>query len=304
LGAPSPFPYQGSKRQLANVILRYFPEGIGRLVEPFAGSAAVSIAAARSSAGKRFWLNDTNEDVMQLWRAILETPEELAERYAGLWQAQLGQERPFYDQVRDRFNRSPSPGDFLYLLARCVKASVRYNSDGEFNQSPDNRRRGARPETMRQRIAGSSRLLGGRTELTTLDYTDVLAAATPSDLVYMDPPYQGVCTGRDSRYRDGVSFRSFADALHGANDRGLSYIISYDGRTGKKQHGRPLPRDLELVHIEVDAGPSTQATLLGRSARTIESLYLSPALIERLGVGRKANDMLTAEQQLALFDSP
>ena len=43
---PHPIQYQGSKRNLAPIILRYFPKGINRLVEPFAGSAAISVAAA------------------------------------------------------------------------------------------------------------------------------------------------------------------------------------------------------------------------------------------------------------------
>src|SRR5207253_11286383 len=63
-----------------------------------------------------------------------------------------------------RSNRTRRPHHFLYLLARCVKASVRYNADGEFNQSPDNRRMGALPETMREQILGASFLLKGKTE--------------------------------------------------------------------------------------------------------------------------------------------
>lgn len=304
MNLPQPFPYQGSKRKLADVILRFFPRDLDRLIEPFAGSAAVSVAAAQMSAARRFWLNDANNELIDLWRAILETPDELAEAYSRLWHAQAGREREFYDEVRDRFNAGPTAADFLYLLARCVKASVRYNADGDFNQSPDNRRLGARPEVMRERIVGASQLLGGRTELSSLDYTVVLAQAGVADLVYMDPPYQGVCRGRDPRYRKSVSFAGFAEALRVANRAGLCFIISYDGRTGDKRHGRPLPADLGLTHIEVDAGPSSQETLLGRSAKTVESLYLSPALVERIGCGVSDAQALASEPQLALFDAP
>jgi DNA adenine methylase len=64
--------------------------------------------------------------------------------------------------------------------------------------------------------------------------------------------------------------------------RNLSFIISYDGRTGDRSFGRPLPPSLGLTHIEIHAGPSSQATLLGRSEHTVESLYLSSALVMRL----------------------
>ena len=102
------------------------------------------------------------------------------------------------------------------------------------------------------------------------------------DIVYMDPPYQGVCTNRDPRYTDWVSFEHLAQALNKANERRLSYLVSYDGRTADKQFGKRLPNSLELLHIELEAGRSSQATLLGRSEKTVESLYLSPALLHRL----------------------
>jgi DNA adenine methylase len=162
-----------------------------------------------------------------------------------------------------------------------VKASVRYNSGGKFNQSPDNRRAGMAPATMRENILATSSLLRGRTVCSSLDYREALARATGSDLVYMDPPYQGVSAERDTRYLKAVLFEDFVDALEDLNARGISYIVSYDGRTGEKIHGRCLPNNLGLRRIELKAGRSSQATLLGRVADTVESLYLSPALIHR-----------------------
>ncbi|HBB31201.1 MAG TPA: hypothetical protein DDZ80_05770 [Cyanobacteria bacterium UBA8803] len=44
---PHPIQYQGSKRNLASNILRFLPNRVERLVEPFAGTAAVSIWQAR-----------------------------------------------------------------------------------------------------------------------------------------------------------------------------------------------------------------------------------------------------------------
>lgn len=39
--------YQGSKRNLAPQILPYFPQRFNRLIEPFAGMAAITIAVSR-----------------------------------------------------------------------------------------------------------------------------------------------------------------------------------------------------------------------------------------------------------------
>ncbi len=196
----NPYPYQGSKRQIAPEILRYFPPHVDRLVEPFAGSAAISIAVAARGMAERFWINDANTALINLWREIVFHPEEISRVYAELWHDQIGRERDFFNEVRARFNKTGSPSDFLYLLARCVKGAIRYNSNGEFNNTPDNRRKGARPTEMRRRILAASALLKSVTRLTSWDYKKVLAHCRRDDLVYMDPPYQGVCGTRDQRY--------------------------------------------------------------------------------------------------------
>jgi len=293
---PHPIPYQGSKRKLAPMILNYIPHGFERLVEPFAGSAAVSIAAASARRARRFLLNDINGPLMALWDRILSNPNELMREYAELWSRQLGDERRFYDQVRADFNTQPDPARFLYLLARCVKASVRYNAYGEFNQSPDNRRKGARPETMAWHVFGASELLRERTATLSKDYRDIFELVRPTDIVYMDPPYQGVCITRDSRYIEPVHFSEFVDGLEGLNTRGIAYLVSYDGRLGDKSYGQALPGHLALRCIEIHVGRSSQATLLGRDDDTCETLYLSPSLCARLDIPVPERVSLRVEQ--------
>ena len=282
-GIPQPIPYQGSKRRIAPTILRYFPNRIRRLIEPFAGSVALTLAAASRNLAGEYWINDGHAPLIRLWREIVDRPLELADQYSQLWHTQLGQERSYFDVVRERFNAEHEPADFLYLLARCVKAAIRYNADGHFNNTPDNRRRGARPMEMSWRLARASDLLRGRTEITSSDYATVLEECNDADLVYMDPPYQGVSQRRDQRYLPKIDHDEFCDHLAVLNRNSIMFAVSYDGRTGNRTHGKPLPRSLRLIHLEICAGRSTQATLLGRSEVTYESLYLSPSLAARLG---------------------
>jgi DNA adenine methylase len=278
---PHPIPYQGSKRTLAARIISHIPGDSKRLIEPFAGSAAVSLAAAYYGRSREFLIADANEALVDLWREIIHRPTIISDAYTALWQAQLGQERSFYDIVRAKFNQTHQPDHFLYLLARCVKGSVRYNPQGEFNQSPDNRRKGTRPATMRARILRASQLLKGKTELMCADYRNTLSHTESSDIVYMDPPYRGVCVGRDKRYMGTLSFdeAAFVGVLGKLADSSIRFIVSYDGRTGEKTYGKPLPDSLGLTRLELNAGRSSQATLLGRDAHTVESLYISSYLM-------------------------
>lgn len=278
-GVPHPIPYQGSKRQLAPYIVSLFPPDTKRLIEPFAGSAAVSLAAGHMRRVHRWHINDLHTPLVDLWDQIIRDPEGIAKAYEKTWKAQLGDPRAYYDKVRDRFNRLHHPCDFLYLLARCVKAAIRYNARGEFNNSPDNRRLGAVPSTMARHIAGASLILKGKSMLTSADYREVLSTARTGDLVYMDPPYQGVVDTHNHRYRHGIDYEEFVLALERLRRKGVAFIVSYDGRTGSKRFGKTLPASLGLTHVEIPAGRSTQATLLGRDDSTYESLYLSPEVI-------------------------
>ncbi len=279
---PHPIQYQGSKRNLATVILRYVPKGVDCLIESFAGSAAISIAAAARKMAKTYMINDLNKPLAELLRLIVEFPVETASFYEQVWNAQHDDSIEHYYRIREDFNRTQDPRLFLYLLARCVKGSVRYNSSGMFNQSPDKRRCGTRPETMRTNILGVSALLKGKSRFSSLDYREVLASAKTSDLVYMDPPYQGVCGERDQRYFSGIGHCDFVTSLEELNAGGISYIVSYDGRRGDKTFGELLPASLDLARVELDAGRSSQSTLLGRDEVTYESLYLSQALTDKL----------------------
>jgi DNA adenine methylase len=279
---PQPIPYQGSKRNISGCILSYFPDSVATLTEAFAGSAAVSIAAARFSKANRFLINDSNEPLMRLWRMIIERPEQISSQYEMIWQNRTSDSMKYYNRIRTQFNTDRTPDKLLYLLARCVKSAVRYNSKGEFNQSPDKRRLGKNPVTMRSEITEISALLKGKTEITSADYTEVFEKADSEQLLYLDPPYQGVCMTRDTRYYDRIDHKTFIVELSKLNEKEVPFILSYDGRTESKRYGGELPENLKLKRIEINAGRSSQATLLGKSLITYESIYLSPALISRL----------------------
>lgn len=279
---PHPIPYQGSKRLLSDRILAVVGDRrFDVLYEPFAGSGAITIAAAARGLADRYQLSDTLAPLVEIWRAIVARPAQLADDYAAIWTAQLeGDSIAHFNVVRDEFNERHDPARLLYLLARCVKNAPRFNGGGAFNQSPDKRRHGMRPAKMRREIEGASALLRGRASVDVLSFEQALATATPSDLVYLDPPWQGTSTGRDRRYHEGLDRERLVEALEELNRRGIPFLLSYDGRHGTKTYGDPLPSTLRTVRLELPAGRSAQATLLGRTDRTVESLYVSEALVD------------------------
>ena len=273
---PHPIPYQGSKRKLAPTIDRYLPRKIRTFYEPFAGSAAMTIYAAYYCRASRFVVADSLDPMIALLRAMVEKPEETALQYRDLWQGQRGDDSGYFNRVRRRYNEIGHHVDLLYLICRCVKNSVRFNRFGHFTQSVDKRRLGMRPEKMRSAILGVSSILQSRVEFRVGDWLETTADARSVDFIYMDPPYLGTSVGRDKRYHRQMDLGDLIDGLGSLRRRQIPFALSYDGATGGRAYGPPLPDSLGLVRLFLYAGVSTQATLNGRREETIESLYLTP----------------------------
>lgn len=277
---PHPVPYQGSKRRLAAAIGRCLPDGISTFYEPFAGSAAMTIYAACNRRASRFVIADSLEPMVNPLQAIVENPEGTASRYSEIWHGQpSADERCFY-RVRDRFNEFGDHVDLLYLICRCVKNSVRFSSAGGFSRSVDKRRLGMRPDKMRKAMLGVHVLLDGRTVFRVGDWPETTRDAGIDDFVYMDPPYPGTSIGPDRRYHRQMTQARLIDGLMDMRERGLPFALSYDGTTGGRSYGPPLPSGLGLAQVMLNAGVSTQSTLAGRREETVESLYLTPGLQE------------------------
>lgn len=279
---PHPIPYQGSKRNLANQILAFFPKPLSKLIEPFAGSAAISIASAFHKKADNYLINDINKPLSSLLEMIVNCPDKISDKYQQLWNDQHDDHNIHFLKVRSDFNRDRDPALLLFLLAKCVKAAVRYNAYGEFNQSSDKRRLGKQPDTMKNDIYSVSHLLKGKCTFMAEDYKIVLDRALPDDLVYMDPPYQGTGKNGGFNYAGNIIFEEFVNSLTDLNSRNIPYILSFDGRTGDKTYGIALPDNLKLYPIEINAGRSSQATLLNRKEYTVELLYLSPSLVSKI----------------------
>lgn len=307
---PQPFPMQGSKRGQVPVINKLIPADANLLIEPFCGSAAVAIGALRNNLVRGAEISDSNRDLVRLWESILNGPEQLADEYSAIWSGQFDSSgdapdpRGYFNEVRSRFNEAgqdeKSPADFLFILNRIVKAALRYGKSGQINQSADGRRTGARPHVVTQRVCETSAIMRPASVFHR-DWSEGLAQASAEDVVYLDPPYQGTTETRDQRYVSGLSVEIFEAGLKTAVDRDLSLIISYDALVGPATYGRPLDPALGLMGFDVVTGVSAQGTLLGRKQEAHETLYVSPALVERLG-GAEATAERVAAKPETLFE--
>ncbi len=269
----SPIPYQGSKRRLAPLIHQFLPKNITSFYEPFAGSAALSIYLAVNTECKKFIIGDNCEPLIELLELIVTTPSFVIEKYTELWGRGVEKNSNCFIETRNFYNTYRDPVSLLYLICRCVKNAVRFNTKGYFTQSADKRRTGMHPKKMEQAIYYTSECLKGKTEFRVGDWENTLLDADENSFIYMDPPYLGTSVGSDKRYHTQLSQSKLIEGLLRLQKRRVPFALSYDGKTGNKEYGPPLPEYMGLNRLLLHAGRSAQATLNGIDAETYESLY-------------------------------
>jgi DNA adenine methylase len=259
----------------------------------------VTLAAAAARRFPSYLLSDSLESLVELWSSIIENPEKIARGYETLWQREQDKPIAAFYEIRAEFNQDRAADKLLYLLARCVKNAVRFNPSGEFNQSPDKRRQGTNPRTMRAELLAAHQILGANCRAVHSDFFAVFEKVKPGDFLYLDPPYQGTSGGRDQRYIGGVTRERMIAGLEILNEKEIPFILSYDGSCGDRTYGEPLP-DSVAHQLLLDVGRSSQSTLNGNDAVTIESLYISNLIAPK----RRRGHLLSLQDfnaQAALF---
>jgi len=203
--APHVIPYQGSKRRIASIILNSVKfSDIDTIYEPFAGSAAITLAAASNNMAKHYVIGDKLDALAKLWEMIIYKTDILVDEYTRYWNEQRDDPVRYYYKIREYYNQTQSPSALFYLIARCVKNAIRFNPSGEFNQSPDNRRKGMNPGKLCQEAKKTSILLRDKTDVISGDFSKTLSKAKPTDLVYLDPPWKGLSD--NPRYAHGLDY--------------------------------------------------------------------------------------------------
>ena len=265
--------WAGGKYRLLGRILGLL-EPHGRLIEPFAGSAVVSLNSPHSQV----WLADSNPHLMAVYAQLQQHTDAFIAACARWFQPQYNQESAYY-QVRHAFNVSLDPvaqaAMFVYLNRHGYNGLCRYNRKGEFNTPFGRYRAPYFPETEMRLMA--QRLQQAR--LSTADFRVLLAQAGPGDVVYCDPPYlPRTSTANFTDYAQAgfalSEHQALAEAARAAAARGAQVLIS--------NHDLPLTRELyhgaELSLFQVGRSISC----VGSERRAVpELLALFPAATGR-----------------------
>lgn len=273
--------WSGSKRSQAREILDHFPRRIKTYYEPFVGGGSVLNALIQSDIEvDRYICSDLNNDLINLYKAIMIRPREVANHYETLWNElnaddDLSRKRQYFEKVRDRLNKEHNPLDFMFIMRTTTNGMPRYNSKGEFNNSFHITRNGITPSKLTAIINDwSERLNANNVEFCTCSYENIQPQSS-DDFMYLDPPYANT----KGMYYGTINYDVLYKYLKALP---CKYAMSFDGRVNDSKKDstsdftNEIPNDLYTEHIYLLSGNSSFRRTIGKSNSAVvyESLYV------------------------------
>ncbi len=122
--------WTGSKHRVAPILADLLPSA-PRYFEPFVGSGAMLPFRPSKTAVA----GDIIPELVQLWQLIRDEPAQVIKAYQQRWQRLQNEGHTIYYDIRRDFNSSRNPFDFLFLTRTCVNGLIRFNKNGDFNNS-------------------------------------------------------------------------------------------------------------------------------------------------------------------------
>lgn len=175
--------WAGNKYRITGRIKSVLPPG-KRLIEPFAGSAALFL----NSCYSEYLLADSNLDLIQTFIHLQKEGQEFIAYCQQFFINDNNQESVYYE-FREKFNATSDPrlksALFIYLNRHCFNGLCRYNSKGQFNTPFGRYKTPYFPRLEMEYFHQKSQTA----IFAHNSFLDTFSQAKLGDVVYCDPPY-------------------------------------------------------------------------------------------------------------------
>ncbi len=263
----SPLKWMGSKKKLIPFIKNHIPEKYNTFIEPFAGSAIVTL----SEEPENTIIADLQSEPIMIFNAIKDEPEKFHQLFAKhsneLWDG--GSD--YYYNLRSRYNKHKTmnvkyAAIFMVLLRAGFNGLVRFNPKGEWSVPfGDRGHKNSKKQASRldnsfllERIKGWSNYLNtGRKKIIQQSFIETIQEAQEGDFLYCDPPY--LITTQQYKSWTQEHELQLAQELKAAHKRGVAFILSnvykYKDETNDDLLGLYNEFDYELKSHDYVVGP-------------------------------------------------
>ena len=275
--------WTGSKRSQADEIIEYFPKKIDTYFEPFCGGCSMMSRLLDSDIEVNHIIcSDLNKDLIELWKKIDTSPDRILKKYTEMWNElnstdDIDKKRKYFEQKRYEYNMTHDPYIFFFIMRTCTNGMPRYNKNGQFNNSFHLTRNGIKPDNLKPILEEwYYKLCRFNITFVNCSYEKIFEIATQNDFLYLDPPYFGVT--KNTMYYGGLDFEKFFNELRKLNDKGVKYLMSFDGKSGNIDNTCDIvPKDCYIQHMYIKSGNSSFKRTIGkdRNAMVYESLYMN-----------------------------
>lgn len=217
--------WAGNKFHIIERIKAILPMG-NRLVEPFAGSAAVFLNTDYSDN----LVADSNPDLIQTYLYLQMEGSKFINYCESLFIAENNKADRFYE-FREQFNTTADArlksALFIYLNKHCFNGLCRYNNKGQFNTPFGKYAKPYFPHKEMEYFHQRSLTA----KFAQSDFISTFAMAKPNDIVYCDPPYVPLSkTANFTSYSPGgfgmEQQQQLADLANDLAKEGITVVIS------------------------------------------------------------------------------
>ena len=266
--------WSGSKRSQSEEIIKYFPKEIDTYYEPFCGGCSVLFQLLHSDIKvKNYVCSDKNKGLIDLWNLIKVNPKLVSDSYSIMWNElniddNKERKKQYFYMVRERYNNTHNPTDFMFIMRTTTNGMPRYNNNGDFNNSFHVTRNGILPNKLEKIIYQWSEALNkNNVEFINQEYNSIVTKE--NDFIYLDPPYANT----KGMYYGTIDYNILWNWL---KQQSCKYILSFDGKTNNEDMTQNIPTNIYSKHIYLNSGNSSFRRVVGKSKNTIvkESLYI------------------------------
>ena len=251
----TPLRYPGGKASLVDYVEKFIESNkisVDTLIEPYAGSAAVSIGLLNKNIISKAYINDSDQMIYAFWETVMDNNQELIEIIDNVevnldtW---FEYKKYVVNNPLTKFNRKDVAMAFLFLnrtsYSGIVKAGPlggknqrsRYKIDCRFNK-----------ERLKKKIKNLE-ILSSKVEVFNMDGIQFMKETIKRNgdvLIYVDPPYYKVGKLLYNEYFDDSKHIELADYLKHVEEQ--PWLLSYNN----SDFILNLYNDMEKMQIYLD----------------------------------------------------